>query len=169
MENNLNCGLRMKIKKISVFYLLFFLITTNISAQSLDSLHNQRLKIIKQYIELLGKGDYESISHLFIKNGLAVSSSGKMDNPSHFYKTLFTKTISNPDATLINIFEGRLDLKMMTAYFNYSWNNTAGKRNSAKFLDLFIFQRNTAKIKTVLIFSNTFQQDIMKQLDHIPS
>jgi len=59
----------MKLKKITTFCLLVFLITTNISAQSLSSLHNQRLKIIKQYIELLGKGDYESISHLFIKNG----------------------------------------------------------------------------------------------------
>ncbi len=74
------------------------------------------------------------------------------------------KTITNPQSSLINIFEGKLDQNMMAAYFNYSWKNSKGEKVSAKFLDLFIFQNNMTKIKGIFVFGNTFKEDIMKQL-----
>ncbi len=52
---------------------------------------------------------------------------------------------------------------MMTAYFDYAWDNIKGQRVSAKFLDLFVFKKNSSQIKAIFVFSNTFQQDIMKQ------
>ncbi len=129
------------------------------------SLQEQRVDVIKQYIKLLGKGDYKTIPQLFTKDALAISSSGVPDNPVHFYKTLFTKTISNPQSSLINIFEGKINANMLVGYFNFTWKNKENKKVHAKFLDLFIFQKGTVKIKTIFVFSNTFQKDIMKQLE----
>lgn len=129
------------------------------------SLHKQRVDVIKRYIQLLGKGDYKAIPTLFAKDSLAISSSGKPDNPAHFYKTLFTKTISNPKSSLINIFEGIIKPNMMVGYFDFTWTNNKNKVVHAKFLDLFIFQDESAKIKVIFVYSNTFQSDIMKQLE----
>lgn len=145
--------------------ILFLLGTTNINAQANVSLEKHRMDVIKQYVKFLGNGNYQPITLLFTKDALAISSSGKADNPTHFYKTLFTKTITSPKATLLNLFEDKLDQNMLVAYFDFSWKNLEGKQVSAKFLDLFIFQKNTEKIKAVFVFSNTFQADIMKQLD----
>lgn len=149
---------------LSLFIVIVFSFAKNVFSQTNISLQNQRTDIIKQYVKLLSDGNYQSIPYLFTTNASAVSSSGIPDNPIHFYKTLFTKTITQPQATLINIFNGTPDQNMMAAYFNYSWKNSEGKKVSAKFLDLFIFEANSTKIKWLFVYSNTFQEDIMKQL-----
>lgn len=155
-------------RKSSIFHLttlLFLLVAiSNAFSQSNEILQNQRTEVVKEYVTLLGKGNYQSISQLFTKNALVVSSSGIPDNPYNFYKKLFTKTITNPQANLINIFEGAIDQNMQTAYFNFSWQNVEERRVSAKFLDLFLFEEKTKKIKVLFVFSNTFQEDIMTQL-----
>lgn len=154
----------MSLKTIKLF-ILCFIVSTSLFAKKITTLQNQRLDAINQYVTLLGIGEYKPIINLFTSDAIAVSSSGIADTPSHFYKTLFTKTIKKPQANLINIFPGMLDHNMMTVFFDYSWENIKGQQVSAKFLDLFIFQKNTPKIKAIYVFSNTFQQDIMKQLE----
>src|SRR5690242_18182523 len=125
----------------------FLVLPTSTFAQKEELLQSQRLDVVKHYVTLLGQGEYKAISHLFAPNALAVSSSGKPDTPNHFYKILFTKTIKNPQATLINLFNGLQDPNMLAAYFDYSWDNIKGQHVSAKFLDLFVFQNNSSKIK----------------------
>ena len=156
----------MKRSRRHVFLIFLFLFTTTyVFSQTNSSLQNERMDVVKQYVKLLGDGNYQALSHLFTENAMAVSSSGKTDKPSHFYKILFSKTITNPEATLINVFPGNLDKNMMAAYFNFTWKNIKQQQVSAKFLDLFIFKKNTTKINAIYIFSNTFQKDIMKQLE----
>jgi len=121
---------------------------------------------MKKYIKLLGEGDYHSIPKLFNKEADVISSTGAVDKPDHFYETLLTKTISSPQSKLINIFVGNMNKDMMAAYFDFSWKNAQGKRVAAKFLDLFIFEENLPKIKKLYIFSNTFKEEIMKQLNN---
>lgn len=145
------------------FALLFIFYSHALLAQNLESLLSHRLEAIKQYVTLLGQGNEKSIVHLFTPDAIAVSSSGKKETPTRFYKKLFTKTIKNPEANLINTFSGIQDPDMMTAYFDYAWDNIKNERVSAKFLDLFVFQKNSTKFKAIYVFSNTFQQDIMKQ------
>lgn len=129
-----------------------------------NNLAEQRTKVIKNYVKWMGTGNYQAISKLFAKDGLAVSSSGIADKPDHFYKTLLTETVSNPKSILVNIFAGKANNEMMTAYFYYSWKNQDQHQVSAKFIDLFVFEKNSAKIRGLYVFSNTFQNDIMKQL-----
>lgn len=153
------------VKSFFILYLILFsLVGNHAIAASTQNLHHQRTETIKQYVNFLGKGKYQSIILLFAANGRCVSSSGHPDNPSHFYETLFTKTISNPRAKLVNVFDGQLNQDMMAAYFDFSWKNEQGQQVTAKFLDLFLFEKDTAKIQEVDVFSNTFQKDIMKQL-----
>lgn len=145
--------------------LILLLAPHSVFSQGKSDLQTKRGEVIKQYVELLGGGDYKAISSLFTDRGLAVSSSGIPDKPQHFYKTLFTKTITSPNSRFINLFEGKINQDMMTAYFDFSWKNKYKKEVSAKFLDLFVFEKNTTKIAAVFVFSNTFQDDIMKQLN----
>jgi hypothetical protein len=145
--------------------IILILVAHSSFPQTKTPIQNKRSDVIKQYIRLLGDGNYKEISHLFNNKAVVVSSSGIPDNPMYFYKTLFTKTISSPHSSLINLFQGKIDHDMMTAYFDFSWNNGVGNKVSAKFLDLFLFEKRTAKINTVFVFSNTFQEDIMKQLN----
>jgi hypothetical protein len=146
-----------------LFALISILLCANVSAQT-NSLQQQRVEVVKQYIKFLGQGNYQTIPSLFTQNAIAISSSGLPDHPVHFYEKLFTKTISNPHSSLINIFSGTSDKSMIAAYFDFSWKDTKGKKVSAKFLNLFVFEDNTAKIKNLFVFSNSSKQDVMKQL-----
>jgi len=130
-----------------------------------QSLTARRTLTLNNYVSLLGKGNYQAVTNLFTKHGKAVSSSGISDNAPHFYRTLFTKTITSPQSKLTNIFKGELNPDIMTVLFDFTWKNTTDDTVSAKFLDLVVFQENTAKIKTLYVFSNSFKDDIMKQLD----
>lgn len=145
-----------------VLSIILLLTTQIVFSETTISLQNQRNEVVKQYIRLLGKGDFKTISNLFTDKGMVVSSSGLSDNPIHFYKTLFSQTLSSPNSNLINLFEGFQNQDMMTAYFDFSWTNREGKPMAAKFLDLFVFEKETRKINALFIFSNSFQVDIMK-------
>jgi len=129
-----------------------------------NPLANERDLVIKTHVKLLGEGDYKIIPTLFAKDAVAVSSSGIVDNPEHFYRALCTKTITNPKSKLTNIFSGKLDSNMMTVLFDYSWRTENGKDVSAKFLDLIVFKDKSDKISKLFVFSNAFKQDIMKKL-----
>lgn len=144
--------------------LLFLFISTSCFCFPSQALKSQRLDIIEQYIYLLGKGDYKKIATLFTEHAIAISSSGAPDKVPHFYKTLFTKTISQPQANLIDRFSAESNENIMVGYFDFAWKNIEGKPVSARFLDLFVFAPNSTKIEKIYIFGNTFQNDIMKQL-----
>jgi hypothetical protein len=150
--------------KKAVLSIIFLMFTSYVFAETTPSLAEQRAQVIKNYVKWLGTGNHKAIAKLFTNNALAVSSSGVADKPQHFYKTLLTETISNPKSILINTFAGQGKADMMTGYFYYSWKNKEKKQVSAKFIDLFIFKKNSPKLRAVYVFSNTFQQDIMKQL-----
>jgi len=122
-------------------------------------LQQQRIETIRSYIKLLGQGDYKQIPNLFTKHAVAVSASGESDSVPHFYEDLLTKTIISPQAKLINIFDGQLKNNMMTAYYNLTWTEN-GSPTTQKFVDLFVFQADSTKIKTVYVFSNHFQEEV---------
>jgi hypothetical protein len=151
-------------KSFAFFFSTILLLLTPYSGFS-DSLETKRNTVMKHYINLLGDGNYTEISHLFTNKAIVVSSSGVRDQPMHFYKTLFTQTITSPHSSLINLFQGTMNQDMMSAYFDFSWKYKTGKKVSSKFLDLFLFEKDSPKIKALYVFSNTFQEDIMKQLD----
>ncbi len=131
----------------------------------LEKLHNSRINVITKYVDLLGDGNYLQIPSLFSIKAIAVSSSGIEDNPTHFYKTLFTETIKSPSAKLLNIFPGTNDMNVFTVQFYFSWINKKGERVAAEFLDLIYFEPNETKINKLQVFSNTFRNDIMKQFN----
>jgi hypothetical protein len=150
-------------KKMMLFiFLIWFSQFANANVP--NTLMEKRTTVMRHYIKWLGTGNYQAIAKLFSKDGLAVSSSGIADKPISFYKNLLTKTVTNPKSILINTFAGKANNEMMTAYFYYSWKNKDHHQVSAKFIDLFIFEKNSSKIKGLYAFSNTFQQDVMKQL-----
>jgi hypothetical protein len=151
-------------KKSLWVMILLTCFSQGVFAETATSLTDKRTKVIKNYVKWLGKGNYRAIAHLFSQKGLAVSSSGIVDKPEHFFKTLLTETISEPKSILINTFVAKANNEMMTAYFYYSWKNKENHQVSAKFIDLFIFEKNSEKIKGLYVFSNTFQNDVMKQL-----
>ena len=146
----------------NIFLLIF---STHAICQTQASLQDERINVMKKYVKLLGEGDYHAIPKLFVEKGYVVSSTGAVDESHHFYKTLLTKTISMPQSKFINIFVGKMNENMMASYFDYSWENIHGNRVAAKFLDLFIFEDKSSKIKRIFIFSNTFKAEIMKQLE----
>lgn len=131
----------------------------SVFAMSDDQLQKERIDTIKKYIRLLGKGDYRTIPTLFTDHAVAVSATGESDGIDHFYENMFKKSFSSPESKLINVFDGRLKGNMMSAYYNLSWVNHQGGLESSKFMDLFIFQADSAKIKTIYVFSNSFKQE----------
>lgn len=150
--------LGISIKLITLFLISFFAV--HAYALSETELQQQRIATIKSYVKLLGRGDYQAIPKLFTKHAVAVSSSGESDTIDHFYESLFVKTISSPQSRLINIFNGQLKNNMMTAYYNMTWINSSGQAESAKFVDLFIFQADSTMIKTIYVFSNNFHENV---------
>jgi hypothetical protein len=145
-------------KRVFLAGLVLLAACTNVFAVGEEDLQQQRINTVKNYVKLLGRGDYQTIPTLFTKNAVAVSSAGESDSINHFYESLFSKSISSPQSKLINVFNGQLKDNMMTAYYNLIWKNKNGELNSARFLDLIIFQANSTKIKTVYVFSNKFQE-----------
>ncbi len=151
---------------ILIFAMTLSLYMTSALSSHKASLENQRIDALIQYVTLLGEGDYHILPELFTSDATVVSSSGITDIPGNFYKKLFTQTISmhsTPKTELIDILPGILDKNKVAVYFNFSWTNEKNERISAKFLDLFIFEPKSEKIKNVFVFGNTFQDDIMKQ------
>lgn len=147
--------------KFATFVLVSFF-AVNVYAISETELQQQRIDAIKSYVKLLGRGDYQTIPKLFTKHAVAVSSSGESDSIDHFYESLFVKTITSPQSRLINIFNGQLKNNMMTAYYNMNWIDSKGEPASAKFVDLFIFQADSSKIKTIYVFSNNFHENVFE-------
>jgi nitrate reductase assembly molybdenum cofactor insertion protein NarJ len=145
---------------IQVCVIIIALIATTAFSVSETQLQQQRISIIKNYVKLLGQGNYKSIPKLFTKHAVAVSATGATDSINHFYETLLAKPLSTPQAKLVNIFDGQLKNNMMTAYYNMSWKNTKGELVSAKFVDLFIFQADSTMIKTLYVFGNSFHEDV---------
>jgi len=152
----------MKNKLKLACYVLSLLLLTPYAMASNDSLQSQRLAVIQDYVYQLGTGNYNKIIPLFSPDAIAVSSSGKADNVKHFYTTLLTKTISEPQSHFINTFTGTVNKDVYAAYFTYSWNNKDNTRVSSYFLDLIYFKPGSSHIKKLMVFSNTFQDDIMK-------
>lgn len=149
-----------KLSIIAIVLILLSFLVGNAYATTEGELQQQRIDTIKNYVRLLGKGDYQSIPKLFTKHAVAVSSNGESDSIDHFYEALFVKSISSPQSQLINIFNGQLKNNMMTAYYNMTWIDSKGEPESAKFVDLFIFQADSTKIKTIYVFSNTFHDNV---------
>ena len=142
-----------------VSILLTFTFSSAFSLSEVE-LQKQRAEVVKQYVKLLGRGDYQALPKLFTDHAVAVAPSGEADNINRFYESLFKKTFSSPESRLINVFDGRMKNNMMTAYYNLTWVNAEGEPESAKFVDLFIFQMGSTKIKTIYVFSNSFKEDV---------
>lgn len=148
-------------RRLAILLGIMSVISSNIANATVDEvLQKERTDIIKRYVKLLGHGDYQAIPKLFTEHAVAVSPTGEAENINRFYETVFRSTFSSPESRLINIFDGRLKDNMMTAYYNMTWVNADGELESARFVDLFIFQVNSVKIKTIYVFSNSFREDV---------
>lgn len=137
------------------------------AAQATQTLEQQRLENMKTYVALLGKGDYDGITKLFTEDGTVVSSSGIAETSSKFYKKLFTDTINHPSAQLPQLFSSRNNSEVLIASFYFNWQNKKQQPVGAHFIDLFYFAKDSAKFKKVMVFSNTFKSDVMKQLESV--
>lgn len=127
-------------------------------------LSNQRRETLKEYVRCLGKGSREEIFPLFAEGAMITTSTSARYPVVEFYTTLLTQTISHTKSTYLSIFETFEMKDLLIVYFDYSWRNEKGKQVSARFLDLVKFQANSEKIESLSIFSNTFEEEIMKQL-----
>jgi hypothetical protein len=133
-----------------------------INQQSREALEISRKHVLELYVKRMQQADYKQVIKLFSDDGVAVSSSGVESPVFNFYKNLFEHLISSPKSKLINIFPGTINSNTYALHFYYTWKNKSNLTVGSEFLDLVQFNQGSDKIRKLMVYSNTFKQEVMK-------
>lgn len=109
-------------------------------------------RIIKQYLKVLGIGNYKEIMKLFSPDAIVHSPLYGEVKASKFYRDLFADT-SESKITLLNIFKGK-DNFIGAGHFRYEWKLADGTLVSFECVDIFKFSKDNY-IKDLTIIYDT--------------
>lgn len=97
------------------------------------------VRVLKTYMEALGRSDYETIKRLFAEGGRVKSPFlGEME-AGPFFDRLAWASARNV-ITPIDIFLSETGKNLATAYFQYDWTVRDGTVITFKVMDLFAFE-----------------------------
>ncbi|PWU06162.1 MAG: hypothetical protein C5B43_02230 [Verrucomicrobia bacterium] len=123
-------------------------------------------EIVKNYLNHLANGNYQSIINLFAEDALVLSPLYGPMNPVSFYKELFSDT-SKSTTTLKTIFTSASQPNIAAAYFLYDWTKKDGSVVSFECVDVFTFDDDN-KITKLSIIYDTYQTRIkFDKLKHL--
>lgn len=141
-----------KINKLMVFGNTFQKdIMKKLNDESQDSLNNERLKVINNYVDFLGKGQFQNIPLLFTKSAHVISKSNISDTPEHFYNNILANTHAKTQTKILNVLLSKNPSDTYMVYFNFKWVSSDGKFNSENFVDAIFFEKENTKIQKLVV------------------
>lgn len=144
----------MKLKQLGLIFL------TSITAQyaiagteQTAELKAAREHVIHQYITDLGRADNKDINTLFVEGGTVLSTSRGTVNAQDFFNSFLTE-IQNANTEFHQAFVSSQDNNHYGARFHFNFTLHNGETGSGEYVDEFIFEDNSAKLKEVYMFEN---------------
>lgn len=132
-------------------YLSLLLVVGVSLANASPAMKQDRQEIINKYLMYLQNGDYKSMYSLFEKNGIVVSTSkGKMHFKDFFGN--FLPMIRAAKTETHSIFSSPGD--HLAARFKFSYELKDGETGSGEYMDEFIFEPHSLKLRAVYMFEN---------------
>jgi hypothetical protein len=141
----------MKIKKS--FFISVLLIVLSSYSLAASSLEVDREKVVRQYIIALGYADADVISDLFTEDAIVITTSqGKVKAKEFFY--FFLPTLESSSTELHQVFINKIKNGPYTARFHFKYKLKNGEATEGEYMDEFLFNQNSAQLKSVYMFEN---------------
>jgi hypothetical protein len=140
--------------KIIIMLSLVLLSFGNISYANKNLLEIERLHQIKAYLSDLQDHDADAISGLFVPGGTVLSTSRGSINAAQFFHS-FLPTIKIATVSVQSIYKAVDKKNDYSASFSFHWILKDGTKDGAVYEDEFIFEKNSALFKQVIMYENT--------------
>jgi ketosteroid isomerase-like protein len=115
---------------------------------------SEHIEIVKNYIDLLEKGDIRDVISLFSKSGVVYSPIYGKKSAEKFYNDLAEDTTESK-LTIKGIFE-EPDSNRVALYFNYKWTLKNDEKVNFDVVDIIVFD-DEGKISELHIIYDTVQ------------
>jgi hypothetical protein len=139
----------MKRKLLSAIVIMLSTSAMANQSNAIDSLHEDREQVIKQYVKDLQNADYKDISQLFDSNGIVVSTSrGKMNAKEFFYS--FLPGVTSANTELHQSFASGDDVNRYASRFHFKFTMKEGEVGEGEF----VFVEGSSKLSAVYMFEN---------------
>lgn len=143
----------MKTLKFLVPLVAFSAVATAHAQPSPDLLNAKRQQVIHRYVEDLAKADANDIGSLFTDDGIVMSTSRGKNNAKSFFSD-FLPMIYTAATDLHQSFISLDDVDRYSARFHLSFQLKDGEKADGEYIDEFVFEKNSAKLKRVDMFEN---------------
>lgn len=113
----------------------------------------EREQVVQQYIQYLGKADYQDIASLFSEDGIVVSTSRGRVDARQFFNNFFPQ-IESSETKYHQGFISLDDANRYAGRFHLRYQLKDGERGEGEYVDEFIFVEHSAVLKAVYMFEN---------------
>ncbi len=118
------------------------------------ALTQQRILVIKDYLKLLGEGKFKELIPFFTPDAVVSDAIKGKKSARNYYMGLYAYLI-HPNLTFYDVYIGIKNPNVLAAHFNMKITTKRGMENRGEIVDLFVFDKNSSKIKKLYIQSNT--------------
>ncbi|MCI5082326.1 MAG: nuclear transport factor 2 family protein [Saprospiraceae bacterium] len=121
----------------------------------------QKLSIMKQYLQLLAKADYEALMELFSAEAVVYSPVYGEKLASDFYRELFEDTT----ASILRFQEGFVNeaSNSSSLYFTYTWKMANGETYTFDCVDIFQFDESQKITSLRIIYDSAGAKEALSK------
>lgn len=139
---------------LALSFILLASVSTNLHAKPVSAeLQAAREHVVHQYIEDLGRADYNDLSNLFVEGGTVVSTSRGTVGAVEFFSS-FLSQVQNANTQYHQGFVSSQDNNRYAARFYFAFSMQDGEQGAGEYVDEFVFKENSAKLMQVYMFEN---------------
>lgn len=119
-----------------------------------SSLTDKRVRVIQEYLKLLGAGKYKEIVPFFTPDAILSDPIKGLTTPEIYYNGLYDYLI-NPMVTVYDTYLGLKDKDVLAAHFTMKVHTKEGTiGNRGQIVDLFVFSPNSTQFAKLYIQNN---------------
>lgn len=119
-----------------------------------NQLQSSRLQTVYRYVSALEQADATAMAAIFTEDGELISTSrGHMSAVPFF--TGFFPEIDAANLEIGSVYKSVTAANEFGASFNFQFTTRDGEQHGGHFIDEFIFEKNSDKLKMVIMYENT--------------
>ena len=123
------------------------------TAVQADTLENERIDTVKQYINALQSANTSQMLGLFAPGSVVVSTSKGRVAPDQFFPGFFAE-IQSATTSINAIYKSADDEGKYSASFAFSWKLKDGEAGGGHYVDEFVFVENSHQLQMVYMYEN---------------
>ena len=140
-------------RKLSKALLASALLATAVTASANPVSNEQRIDVVKEYIQDLGAANANAIVSLFAPGGEVISTSQGRVSASQFFNS-FLPEVDHAEVSIGKIYKSINDDDHYSASFHFSWTMSDGSTGSGNYVDEFMFKPESNKLVAAYMFEN---------------